>query len=593
MEYVDISTVSNNFHGFSLTVEPSGMPRRKRERVFTHYLKALAAILNYFDVPESTHEFIQAVIIAANFPEDAGAEFQLTDSKIAGAVTVNADTQARAVERFRKQRERLATWQNSRNESGLLHPAILGISSEYDAEQKKRFYSYRLVICDLVRKTIERAPVNSKADKLETQARITARAYLAEMGIRPKVRKAKRVHSPESNFKRALTLLQAGFESESLLHGEDSARNLLRKALLETAENDNSKKAIFQIMKELSAESTGIFPIGYGPETGPELEPETPPALIADGAEEDGQEGPESWEDTLEPEPGPAEIAHIGNKKEYEQFGELPGGAPRSSHLSNAVRAVELFASIGVTSFGETTEVEGRKEYEILSLEAMSRSVDDRIDAAESWASSYIVRPIIPPAEPVKLIQLDDFDAEKWPELEELAFIAWKTSEKKSQAFIAVRLPDPGNDTLRLHVRRSLIAYFGADNSASGAARFPGSLNTKYTPAFPVSITFERPGRIVEYSDIEGFLLPAPPAPAPRVYRPSSLRPFPDWELEASRQPTRVLADWYWSLKSLDRQRGIDETIEELLRVSSKAQAKPRSYAEGTVRNAARAMCIL
>lgn len=563
------------------------MPRRKRERIFAHYLKALATLLNYFGVPESTHEFIQAVIIAAGFPDNTEEEFQLTDSKIAGAVTVNETDRARVIERFRKQRARLVEWQNARDENGLLHPAVLGISSHYDEGEKKRFYSYRLVICELVRNIIAKAPVNSKPERLRAQAKITAREYLAEMRIRPKVQKAKRTHSPESNFRRALTLLEAGFELEVRLHGEDSARNLLRKTLRETGENDTSEKVIFQILKELAAETTGIFPSGYQPEIGPELEPETPPALMLESGQEAAGDSPQAQ---ASPEPG--EIAHIGTIEEYEEKWELPAAA-RSSQTSEAGRAVELFASVGALEFGETTEVEGRKEYEKVSLEDMRRSVDHRIAAAESWASSYIVRPIIPPAEPVKLIQLDDFDAEKWPELEELAFIAWKTSPAKGQAFLAVRLPEPGNDTLRLHIRRSLIAYFGADNSASGAARFPGSLNTKYRPAFPVSITFERPGHILDYAEIAPYLLPAPAAPAPRLHVPSSLRPFPDWEREARDQQTAVLADWHWSLKALDRQRGLDETIEELLRVSSKARKKGRSYAASTVTNAARAMGIL
>ena len=523
-------------------------------------------ILNYLAVPDSTFEFIQAVIIAAGFPEDAEADIKLCDAKIAAAVAFSEGDRPRVIERFRKQRDRLVQWQTKKTEDGLLNPAVLGIVSHYDHETKKRNYSYRPVICKLVRQVIEQAPLNSKETRINAAARNVANMFVKETKARPPVLKAKRLHSPESNLKRGLTVIEDGFETEFKLHGEASARNLLRKVILESDKNDTSLNCILQVIKEIAEESTGIFPIGYGPEIAPELIP----------AEE-----------------APPEINPYREQEEYGQNWELRGAPGSSLSSSEAVKAVELFASVGVTEFAETTEVEGLKDYKILSLKAMRQDIDGRIEAAESWGSSYIVRPIIPPESQVKLIQLDDFSHEKRAELEALAFIGYRTSEKKEQAFVAVRLPDSKNETERLRVRKSLIEYFGADKNATGAGRFPGSKNTKYNPAFPVSVTFSKPGRVIEYSQIEHLLLPAPAPIQPRSYKPSSHRPFPDWETEAARQPTRVLADWHWTLKALDRERGIDETIDELLQVSTKAQKKGRKYAADTVKHAAAAMGLL
>lgn len=564
------STLEDDIHPFSgQAPEAVALPRRKREIAFTHYSKVLFMILNYLGFPESTFEFIQAVIIAAGFPEDPEAEIKLCDAEIAAAVAFLVDDQSRVVERFRKQRQRLADWQTTKNEDGLLNPVVMGIESHFDVESKKRFYTYQPVICGLVRQVIEKAPLNSKKTRITAAAREVASLFIKETKARPPVSRPKRVHSPESNLKRGLTVLEDGFETETRLHGEDSARNLLRKVILESGKNDTFLNPILQIIKEIAEESTGIFPIG--------LDLEKPPELIP------GEEAP------------PAKINPYREQEEYEEKWELPAPPRSSLPSSEAVDAVRLFESVGVTEFGETTVIEDRKHYEIVSLEAMRQEVDQRIEAAESWGSSYIVRPVMPAEGAVKLIQIDDFSQEKRAELEALAFIGYKTSENKEQAYIAVRLQDPRNETERLRVRRSLIQYFGADKNATGAGRFPGSRNTKYRPAFPVSLTFSRPGRIVQYSEIVHLLLP-PAAPVqPRFYKPSSHRPFPSWELEEAaiggNDWTRF--DWHWALKALDRERGIEETIEELLRVSAKAKKKGRPYAESTVKNAARAMGIL
>ncbi len=565
----NFNTFEDSFHAFSRQApDPVTLPRRKREKAFTHYSKALFMILNYLTVPDSTFEFIQAVTIAAGFPEDAEADIKLCDAEIAAAVAFSEGDRPRVIERFRKVRDRLVQWQTKKTE-GLLNPVVLGIESHYDHETKKRFYTYQPVICKLVRQVIEQAPLNSKETRINAAARNVANKFIKDTKARPPVLKAKRLHSPESNLKRGLTVIEDGFETEFKLHGEASARNLLRKVILESNKNDNSLNCILQVIKEIAEEGTGIYPIGYGPEIAPELIP--------------AEEAP--------PEINP----YLREQEEYGQKWELPGGPRSSLSSSEAVKAVELFASVGVTEFKETTEVEGRKVSVKLSLEDMKRDIDGQIEAAESWGSSYIVRPIIPPESQVKLIQLDDFSHEKRAELEALAFIGYRTSEEKEQAFVAVRLPDSKNETERLRVRRSLIKHFGADKNATGAGRFPGSKNTKHNPAPLIFITFSKPGRIVEYSEIEHLLLAAPPPIQPRYYKPSSHRPFPDWEKEAAaiggNDRTRI--DWHWTLKALDRERGIDETIDELLRVSTKAKEKGRKYAADTVKNAARVMGVL
>ena len=143
----NFNTFEDSFHAFSRHApEPVTLPRRKREKAFTHYSKALFMILNYLAFPDSTFEFIQAVIIAAGFPEDAEADIKLCDAEIAAAVAFSEGDRPRVIERFRKVRDRLVQWQTKKSEDGLLNPVVLGIESHYDPETKKRFYTYLSLI---------------------------------------------------------------------------------------------------------------------------------------------------------------------------------------------------------------------------------------------------------------------------------------------------------------------------------------------------------------------------------------------------------------------------------------------------------------
>ena len=251
------------------------------------------------------------------------------------------------------------------------------------------------------------------------------------------------------------------------------------------------------------------------------------------------------------------------------------GTAPRCSTISSgdpARDALRIFQSVGVGYFDESTICAGRRDYvKAIPADALLDQIADRMTIQDT-GSPYILRPVQPGG--LALIQLDDFDAGRVAELERIAFIIYQTSATKCQAWLAVQCDDATRDALR----RSLIDHFGADRSASGATRWPGSLNQKYSPPYRVTIRYAAFARVLRVPDLPVTL----PAPAPQrvaIDRPRIGRGIlPDYQTELERAGNANRADWLFALKALSSSRGCtpEQVIEALMQHSPTAKARPR-----------------
>lgn len=267
--------------------------------------------------------------------------------------------------------------------------------------------------------------------------------------------------------------------------------------------------------------------------------------------------------------------------------------------VEQADQALELFASVGAHSFDLThTDLDGHKWSfsPAQKLDLLRRALPELLESAIRRHHNLIVRPRGATA---GLVQLDDLSGAVLERLEGCAFLILTTSPENHQAWIAVQQCDPD-------LARHLRLGNGADPSASGATRLPGSLNykRKYAPAFPlVRIRKATPQLVVTRFELEALDLVAPAAasscvPPARVSVGRPVRPWPSYERCLQRAPLThqgdrpdvsradftfcmIAIDWGWSLA---------DTCARLLETSSKARENGRRYAQLTVQRAAAAV---
>ena len=246
--------------------------------------------------------------------------------------------------------------------------------------------------------------------------------------------------------------------------------------------------------------------------------------------------------------------------------------APRCSIFpspDSARDALRLFSSVGVTEFDESTICDGRRDYvRSIPAAALLETIDERMEV-QRYGSPYILRPIQPAG--AALIQLDDIAPERVTELMALAFIVYQTSGAKYQAWIAVHVLEE-----RDALRRATIRHYGSDPNASGATRWPGSMNEKYRPAYPVRILAGAPGRLSRVSDLPVTVAPPRPATAPPRDRMRGL--LPDYQTELERAGNANQADWLFAVKALSSTRGCTpaQVIAALLEHSPTAKTRPK-----------------
>jgi hypothetical protein len=306
------------------------------------------------------------------------------------------------------------------------------------------------------------------------------------------------------------------------------------------------------------------------------------------------------------------------------------------THLDEASRMVDTFASCGATSFFVTkTELEwpGQKKvkwgknYPLASLReklpgivrtAAIRNPYSLPDGQEVMAGENVI--IRPTGPGVAFVQLDDLNTpEQLDRVRSAACIIHATSPGNYQAWIAVSGVPEDKEAFKAFTRRVRKAVGGNDKSASHATRLAGTENfkTKYGPDFPrVSIVESHPGRVMTEGQLEAMGLLAtsetetangeakiaPRRAGPSEYRPRAAKVWPDYARSLAGAPSKLqgagpdrsMADFSWCMTAIDWGWSIEDTAAKLIEVSEKARERVRLNDEGypliTAQNAAAAV---
>jgi hypothetical protein len=270
--------------------------------------------------------------------------------------------------------------------------------------------------------------------------------------------------------------------------------------------------------------------------------------------------------------------------------GHTCGDTP--ARLRDATAAVAAFdvAEFRVTLIDATKPRDDQKEsYETLPTAAFVGALPRYLSRCDEDRLCLVVRPV---AE--NLIQLDDPDRGRLALVEPYAFATIETSRGNYQAWLALE-----DASEREGLRRRLINQFGADRNATGALRFPGSVNFKPgRDRFTVKLLTVAPGRTTTAAELEAAeILPrVPPNPTPRPPKlriVGTPRQFPDYDRcvrEAKRRGDGSAdlsdADKNWCILTLDRGWSQAEAVAKLCELREKARRRP-GYARRTVEYAA------
>jgi hypothetical protein len=192
------------------------------------------------------------------------------------------------------------------------------------------------------------------------------------------------------------------------------------------------------------------------------------------------------------------------------------------------------FRSVGCEVFDLTTKDDrgGAVDYlEGVSADQFGRGEAALLRRTAGGHLSLIARP-----RGESFVQLDDL-----PDLDRLrpfAFLGVETSPGSYQAWLKVRDLTPD-------LRRRLVEGCGADKSASGALRWPGSRNFKHDPAPEVKVVFTSPGREVTVDELEAAGLLAPDLSNmldnPQCVKFCTSKPVPRWDGFRAPRPARLI----------------------------------------------------
>jgi hypothetical protein len=280
---------------------------------------------------------------------------------------------------------------------------------------------------------------------------------------------------------------------------------------------------------------------------------------------------------------------------EWEPKTRKHGAAMHDSQTAEALRMLDVFASVGVWQF-DVTQIDIDQQHRGCrrnqTLEQVRNSMPLLLERAATLRYNIIVRPHENGA---TLIQLDDLPVAALDRVRPVAFLTVTTSSGNYQAWLAVHGAGDAAD-----LRRRVKKAAGADPSASGAVRVAGTMNfkRKYEPDFPtVAIEQAQPGKMVTQSELEALGLvaaPDPPRPA-TVYRNSKGDRWPSYEQCLAAAPLNhggdapdvSRADFTFALIASDWGHSPEQVAARLMEYSTKARENGQRYADLTAGKAA------
>ena len=275
---------------------------------------------------------------------------------------------------------------------------------------------------------------------------------------------------------------------------------------------------------------------------------------------------------------------------------ETTGGQQDAAvHIAQAVRMLELFASVGADRFDiiHTNEAQEKKGFRpSQTLEQARESMRFLVPNARMRKNNLIIRPR---SSTVTLIQLDDLTDQNLARITGKAILTLQTSPVGRQAWVSVKDAPAG-------FAGRLKEGTGADKEASGSTRIAGTYNykTKYAPNYPlVAILTAQPGLIVTPDELAalGVLAPARPTPPPLPFVASDPSPrttkWPSYgkclenaPIGSSGNPKRTSADFTWCKIAISWGHSVEATAERLLQESTKAKENGEMYALKTAQHA-------
>ena len=295
---------------------------------------------------------------------------------------------------------------------------------------------------------------------------------------------------------------------------------------------------------------------------------------------------------------------------------QTPAIEPATPDPAEAQAMIDALTSVGVREINLTLldHHGGTPRYETFGPDALCRSIPRVLAWAANRQRSVIVRPVAGAIN--ALIQLDDVRADMIERLEPVAFLGIETSPGNFQTWVAVPSTEADVD-----FRRRLCRGAGADPGATGAGRIAGSINfkPKHAPHFPqVRLIHTAQGRITTRAELESLGVVAAPEPVPAIAVPPSTptdldsmvisfdvesrkrkpRRWPDYQrcLDGASPnsdgtgPDRSRADYLWCRVAIQWGWGVEETAEQLMELSEKAQERDDDYALRTARAAGEAL---
>src|SRR5262249_3746606 len=214
------------------------MPRAKREKVFSYYSRIISGVLSALDdgrqarddedkpakIPSRT--YIEYVLSALGF--DVIEWTRIGDDELVRLNTcavrlTDKSGHSRALERFKKQRERLNEWQG---EPG--NPLLIEHRAAYEQEECRNYSEYRVPLGELLRDIITDAPVGTNDQHLKPVIKRHVKGYLQRFEGAAKPIPRDRHPSPISDAHRSATLAWKAFDGEERKSGRASAINLVR-----------------------------------------------------------------------------------------------------------------------------------------------------------------------------------------------------------------------------------------------------------------------------------------------------------------------------------------------------------------------------
>jgi hypothetical protein len=276
---------------------------------------------------------------------------------------------------------------------------------------------------------------------------------------------------------------------------------------------------------------------------------------------------------------------------------------PGEADVDQSLELLKAFASVGVKAFAVTlTDLEGKKlpkgYYSHYSLDQLRHTMGPMLRAATARQHNVIVRP--GKSERIELVQLDDLAEPDLRRLGPVSLVVLRTSPGNGQSWVAVEDATPD-------FARRLRQGTGADASASGATRIPGSRNfkAKYAPHFPtIEILACYPGKVMPRAELESRELVAPLEAVQLAVSgvsliPADRRKWPSYQRcvahappvqGGEHRPDISKADFVWCMTALDWGWSMAATAARLMQESRKAQENGERYVLLTVQNAAAAV---